>query len=91
VSGIAEQRKIEFLLDFEGGEGLFGVRAGAQDGDTGSVELRFCVTKLGRFGGSTGSVGLGKEEEEDALTFEILERDFPAIVGFEKEVGGFGA
>jgi len=53
--------------------------------------LLFCVTKLGRFDDSTGSVRFGKEKEEDALAGEIFERDFLAFVGFEAKGGGFGA
>jgi len=53
--------------------------------------LPLCVTKLGRFDGSTGSAGFGEEEEKDALAGEVLERDFLAFVGFEAEGRGFGA
>jgi len=52
--------------------------------------LPLCVTKLGRFDGSTGSAGFGEEEEKDPLAGEVLERDFLAFVGFEAKGGGFG-
>jgi len=52
--------------------------------------LPLCVTKLGRFDGSTGSAGFGEEEEKDALAGEVLERELLAFVGFETEGGGFG-
>ena len=68
-----------------------GVGAHAEDGDTELVKIFFCVTKLGRFDGSTGSVGLRVEEEKDTLAGEVLERDFFAFVGSEPEGGGFGA
>jgi hypothetical protein len=55
------------------------------------VEFLLCVTKLGRLDGSTGSVGFGVEEEEDALALEISQRDKRVVVGFEAEAGGFGA
>jgi hypothetical protein len=55
------------------------------------VELLLCVTKLGRFDGSTGSVGFGIEEEEDTLAFEITQGDEGVIIRFETEVGSFGA
>ena len=72
VGGIAEERKIEFLLFLEGGLGFDGIGAHSEDGDTEFVEFFFCVTKLGRFDGSTGSVGFGVEEEEDALAGEVF-------------------
>jgi len=52
--------------------------------------LPLCVTKLGRFDGSTGSAGFREEKEEDALAGEVFERDLLASVGFEAERGGFG-
>jgi hypothetical protein len=55
------------------------------------VEFLLCVTKLGRFDGSTGSVGFGVEEEEDALPPEISQGDKRVVLGFETEAGGFGA
>jgi hypothetical protein len=71
--------------------GSDGVGAHAQDGDAELVEFFFCVAKLGRFDGSTGSVGFGVEEEEDALAGEVLKRDGLAVVGWEAKGGGFGA
>jgi hypothetical protein len=53
--------------------------------------LLLCVTKLGRFDGSTRSAGFGKEKEDDTLAGEVLEGDFFAFVGFEAKGGGFGA
>jgi hypothetical protein len=91
VGGIAEQWEIEFLLGLEGGLGFDGIGAHAEDGDAELVEIFFCVAKLGRFDGSTGGVGFGVEEEEDALAGEIFEREFFAFVGLEAEGGGFGA
>jgi len=91
VGGVAEQREIEILLGLEGGLGFDGVGAHAEDGDAEIVEFLFCVTKLGRFDGSTGGVGFGVEKEEDALAGEVLERDGLAVVGLEAKGGGFGA
>ena len=71
VSGIGEQGKINLILGLEDGLGFNGVGAHAKDGHTLLVEVPFCVTKLGRFDGSTGSVGFGIEEEQNALPFEI--------------------
>jgi len=53
--------------------------------------LPLCVTKLGRFDGSTGSAGFGEKKEENALAGEVLEGDLLAFVGFEAEGGGFSA
>jgi hypothetical protein len=91
VSGIAKQGETEILLGLEGGLGLDGIGAEAEDGDVELVEVIFCVTKLGRFDGSTGSVGFGVEEEEDALAGEVGEGEDGAVVGFQGEAGGFGA
>jgi hypothetical protein len=91
VGRVAEQREIEILLGLEGGLGIDGIGAHAEDGDAVLVEIFFCVTKLGRFDGSTGSVGFGVEKEEDALAGEVFERDGLVFVGFQAEGGGFGA
>jgi hypothetical protein len=90
VGWIAEQGEIELLLFLEGGLGFDGIGAHAEDGDAELVEIFLCVTKLGRFYRSTGGVGFGVEEEEDALASEVFERDVFAFVGFEAEGGGFG-
>jgi hypothetical protein len=55
------------------------------------IELRFCVAKLGRFGGSTGSVGFGEKEKEDALPFEVFEGELFAFVRVQAERGRFVA
>jgi len=72
VRGIAEQGEVEIVLGLEGGLGFYGIGAHAEDGDAVLVEILFCVTKLGRFDGSTGGVGLRVEEEEDALAGEVF-------------------
>lgn len=64
---IAEQGEIQFVFFFERGLRLYGIAAGAKDHHVLLVELLFCVAKLGRFNGSTGSVGFGKEIEQHAL------------------------
>jgi hypothetical protein len=50
-----------------------------------------CVAKLGRFRRSTGSVGFGIEEEDDAFAGEVGERDVVAGVVFQAECRGFVA
>ena len=91
VIGIAEERKIELLLLLERGLGFDGIGAHSEDRHTVFVEVLLCVTKLGRFDGSTGGVGFGVEEEEDAAALEVFQRDFFAFVCLQAEVGGFSA
>ena len=91
VVGIAEQRKVELALGFEQGLRPDGISAHAKDGDTQPVELRFCVTKLGRFDGSTGSVGFGKEEQQNAAALEVLQGKLFPFIGWKAKVGGCGA
>jgi hypothetical protein len=55
------------------------------------VELLLCVTKLGRFDGSTGSAGFGVEKKEDTLALEIIQGDKCVVIRFETEAGSFGA
>ena len=90
VGGVAEQRKIEFVLFLEPSKRFDGIGAHAEDGNAELIELPLCVTKLGRFDGSTGSAGFGEEKEEDALAGEVFERELLAFVGFKAEGGGFG-
>ncbi len=91
VARIAEQGKIESVLFLERSKRFDGIGAHAEDGHVELLELLLCVTKLGRFDGSTGSAGFGEEKEEDALTGEVFEHDFLAFVGWEAKGGGFGA
>jgi hypothetical protein len=80
VRGIADQREIEFLLVAETGQRSLRIGAGTQDDRVFLVETSFCVTKLGRFGGSAGSVGFGKEKEHHAFAFEVLQSNIRAGV-----------
>ncbi len=91
VSWIAKQREIESVFFLKGCKGFDGIGAHAEDGHVQLVELLLCVTKLGRFDGSTGGAGFGKEEEEDALADEIFESEFFALVGLQAEGGCFCA
>jgi hypothetical protein len=72
VIRIAEQREVQLLLRFERGLGFDGIGAHAENGHSELVEFLFCVTKLGRFDGSAGSVGFGIEKEQDAAALEIF-------------------
>jgi hypothetical protein len=73
VGRIGEQGKIEIVLGLEYGLRFDGIRTHAEDGHAVLLELLLCVTKLGRFDGSTGGVGFGEEKEEDALAAKIGE------------------
>ncbi len=81
VVGVAEQREIEFLLGPEFGESFFRVGAGAQDYHARFVELFLCVTKLGRFGRSTGSIGFREEKENHGSSAEIRQGERGAFIG----------
>jgi hypothetical protein len=79
--GIAEQGEIKVLFFLEGSERFDGIGAHPEDGHAMLIEFRLCVTKLGRFNRSTGSVRFGIKEEQDALAFEVIQGDFLAVVG----------
>lgn len=53
------------------------------------VELLVVVTKLGRFNGSTGRIGLGVKVENDGLALEILQRHLVAVLVQQRKVWGF--
>jgi hypothetical protein len=91
VGRIAEQGKIELVSFLEGRESFNGIGAHPEDGDAELVEFLFCVTKLGRFDGSTGGVGFGEEKEQDATASKVFEGEFFPFVRLELEGGGFGA
>ena len=73
VGGIAQQGEIEPALFLEPRKGFDGIGAHAEDDHAVLVELPLCVTKLGRFDGSTGSAGFGEEKEEDPPASEVFE------------------
>ena len=91
VVGVAEQRKVEFFLFLERGLRFDGIGAHAQDRHAQFVEFSLCVTKLGRLDDSTGGVGLGKEEEQDAAALEVLQGKLFPFIGRKTEVRGCGA
>ena len=82
MRGIADERKIQLLLGAKSRQRFFGVTAGTDDRYSQSVEILLCVTKLGRFGRSTGSVRFGEEEEHDTAAFVGFEREFAAFICF---------
>jgi hypothetical protein len=73
MRGIAEQGEIELLFDPETLQRFYGIGADADYRDTQLVELRFCVTKLGRLRGSTRRVRFGVKEKQHALSFVIVQ------------------
>ena len=87
--GIAEQREVEFVFLLEAGLGFDGVAAGSQDDGIQLVELLLCVTKLGRFDGSTGSVGFGKEKEQHFFAAKVGQGDVFAVVALDLEIRRF--
>jgi hypothetical protein len=89
AGGIADQRKIQLLPGFEFRQGRFGIGASAENHRVQLVEVFLCVTELGRFGGSTGSVGFGEEKQNDALAGEVLQRNIASGVGFQRKVRSF--
>jgi hypothetical protein len=91
VVRVTEQGEIEFLFGPEFGESFFGVGACAQDQHADFLEVLLCVTKLGRFGRSTGGVGFRKEEHHNAPTAKIRERERRAFIGLEPKVRGLVA
>jgi hypothetical protein len=83
---IAEQGKIELLLLLEGRLSFDGIAARSQNGHALFVKLLLGVAKLGRFRGSTGSIGLGKNEKDEALAAVIAQRDVSAVISFQREI-----
>jgi hypothetical protein len=83
---IGEQREIQIVFLFEFCLPLNGVRAAAEDDGVQLVEFFLGVAKLGRFVGSTGSVGLGKEIQDDVFPAKILQRHFFPVISRQFEV-----
>jgi hypothetical protein len=68
LSGITEKIEVEFSLGLELGLRGFRIAAESENHHIQPVEVLLCVTKLGRFGRSTGSIGFRVEEKNDALS-----------------------
>ena len=86
VRRVADQREIQLLFGAEGCQRLFRIGASADDRYPQLVEVLLCVTKLGRFGRSTGSIGFGEEKQDDALAFVGFQRKLAAFVRFQREI-----
>ena len=91
VFRIAQQREIELLLFLESRLCFHGIGAYPKDNHTQLIELRFGVTKLGRFDRSTGCIGFWKEKKEHALASEVFERDFSVLICLELKIGSLVA
>ena len=91
VAGIADQRKIQFLLSAKARQNFFRIVAGADDGNSQLVEVLLCVTKLGRFCRSTGGVRFGKEKQDDTLALVGFQREFATFVRLQSKIRGFVA
>ena len=89
VRGIAQQREVQLVLGLEGGQSFLGIGAHSKDGDFQLIELLFCVAKLGRFNGSTGSIGFGEKEQEDAVALKVAEGELRAFVRGQTEGRSF--
>ena len=81
VGRVAEQRKVKFLFGLEALQSFYRVGTNPQNYNIPFVELRLCVTKLGRFKGSTGGVGFGEEKDQDTLSLQVGQGDFFVAVG----------
>ena len=73
VVGIAEKCEIELILFLEARKRLHGIGTNAENLNLSLFEFFFGVTKLGRFHGSTGSIRLGKEIEQSALSLQVAQ------------------
>ena len=91
VVRIAEQGEIQFLFCFKRSLGFHRISAQAEDGYTQFVEVLLCVTKLGRFDRSTGSVGFGVKKDEESPAFIVAEGDVFVFVRFQMKIRGFVA
>jgi hypothetical protein len=89
VIGIAQERKVQLAFGLEIGKRFHGIRAHAQDHRTGLFKLLEGVTKLGRFGDSTGSIGFGKEKQDYVLAGKILQGYGGTAIGMQRKLWSF--
>jgi hypothetical protein len=71
--GVGEQvvRKLVFFFKFL--LRSWSVGGNPQNGESGFLQFCICVAEPARFYGSTGSVGLGIEEEDDVLPAQVFQ------------------
>ena len=68
------------LLCLEILERFFGVGANAENDNIFFIKFWLEIAKFAGLDGAAGSAGFGVEIEENALAFEMGERDLPAFV-----------
>ena len=71
VVGVAQEGEIELVFLFETQQRFHRIGAHTNNLNLQRVEVLLCVTKLGRFHGSTRCVGLRIEKEQCALALKI--------------------
>jgi hypothetical protein len=89
MRGIAQQIEIQFVFGSKALQQFKGIGAYSYDDHSLMVELCFCVSKLGRFNRSTRCIRFGVKEKQNALAFEISERNFFSLIRRKCEIGGF--
>src|SRR5256885_2118430 len=87
--GVAQQAvwEAEFLREF--GILLHAVERRSQDHDVFLLELRRQVAVPATLDGSPGRVGLREEPQDDGLTLELTEGNFPSLLVLDLEIGRF--
>jgi hypothetical protein len=88
---VAQEREVQLVLGAEFDHGVRRIRRTAEHDGVELFELCLGVTKLGRFGGSTGRESLGKEIKQNEFAAEIGKRRLRAVVGCQAEVRSFVA
>jgi hypothetical protein len=84
---VGNQREIQLELSLEFRQRLNAIAAAPNHDRVEFLKVLHCVTKLGRFIGSTGSIGLRKKIENYILAAKIAKGDFLAVVGRQAKVG----
>ena len=86
--GVAQQREVVAELAGEGGVGLGGVEADAEDLDSLPRVVVLEVAEPATLLRSARGVGLGEEPQDDLLPPEVREPHGAAQVVLDREVGG---
>ncbi len=86
---IAQQRKRDVLFGGKLGHRFGRVGAARQNLRVQLLKLLVGVTKLGRFADSTAGVGLHEEKQQHIFAAVLGQRDGPAVLRQQLEVGSF--
>jgi len=86
VFGIAQKTEIQFVFFFEAGERLHHIGAYAKDLNILFFKGLLCVAKLGRFNGSTGSIGFWIEKEKGTFASQVSQRHFSSRIRLQTEI-----